>query len=71
MNETQRESTERAKILLQKSHKLGGEQNIGSSYYGVVDILTDLRHYCQAEEIPWDDVLKEAWEHWRKESINE
>jgi hypothetical protein len=71
MNETQRDCIKRATILLKKSHKLGGEQNIGSSYYGVVDILTDLRHYCQAEEIPWDDVLREAWEHWRMESTDE
>ena len=70
MNETQRESTERAEILLLKSHELTGKENLSLSF-GVVDILTDLRHYCHAHEIPWDDVLREAWEHWRKESINE
>jgi hypothetical protein len=75
MNETQRESTERAEILLRisearSSEGLGTDSEV-VDHLTVLDILTDLRHYCHTHEIPWDDVLREAWEHWRKESINE
>jgi hypothetical protein len=75
MNETQKESTERAEILLRISEArlsldLGADSEVVDQLT-VVDTLTDLRHYCQTHSIPWDDVLREAWEHWRKESINE
>jgi hypothetical protein len=31
----------------------------------VVDLLADLRHLCDADSLPWADVLADAMEHYR------
>ena len=53
---TNRERAERIK----KALSLGEQQDKSNKYYRVADVLSDLRHYCDKNNLDWVNEVNQA-----------
>ena len=62
---TNKERAER----LKKALSLGEQEDKGNKYYRVADVLSDLRHYCDENNIDWFDEVTLSHLYYDKENV--